>query len=80
MVLLTAHRADLNWKLCHDSAFSQRETGRDFGFDTCIVTALVVCRYCVCVYFSPECGASPVERIHPLEMITRGSVLCWMWC
>ena len=26
-VLLTAHRADLDWKLCRDSAFSQRETG-----------------------------------------------------
>ena len=27
VVLLTAHRTDLDWKLCRDSAFSQRGTG-----------------------------------------------------
>ena len=27
VVLLIAHWADLDWKLCCDSAFSQRETG-----------------------------------------------------
>lgn len=42
--------------------------------------SFVVCRYRVCVHLSPECGASPVERIHPLDVITKRSVLCWMWC
>ena len=45
MVLLTAHRADLDWKLCRDSASSQARGSEchDFSFDRCIVTALPCC-------------------------------------